>query len=165
MPASLPQLNALILCDSAFQQAVTGKWCVIGTFSAIWVRDLPATHAPLVTFVSLSDFGGGALVQISVRDPEGEHVVSVRAQIPPLPAPQFEFAFVFPPVTFKTAGVYTLELFSGGELLGVRSLRVEKLDPTKMPFAFFGPGGPTPPGVAPPSPFDPNLPGDAPPPN
>lgn len=149
MAGPLPQVNALIFCDQAFQQAVTGKWCIIGTFAAIWVRDFPATHAPLLVFVSLSDFSGDATVQLTIRDPEAEHVVSVRAQVPQLPLANFEFPFGFPPVTFKGPGVYTLELFSGGELLAVRSLRVDRLDPTKMPFPFFGPGGPPPPAPPP----------------
>lgn len=148
MPMPLPQVNALVFCDQAFQQAVTGKWCIIGTFGVIWVREFPATHAPLSVFVSLSDFAGDAVVQLTVRDEDGEHVVSVRVQVPALPLPAFEFNFAFPPVTFKKPGVHTVELMCGGQLLTVRSLRVEKIDPEKLPFPFGGQhpqgGGPGP---------------------
>ncbi len=159
MAGPLPQVNALIFCDQAFQQAVTGKWCIIGTYAAIWVREFPATHSPLSVFVSLSDFGGNGTVQLSIRDSDGEHVVSVRIQVPALPVSVFEFPFTFPPVLFKAAGTYSVELFSGGELLAVRSLRVDKIDPTKMPFAFFGPGGPG--GMPPGMPGGPGAPGGA----
>lgn len=151
MPGPLPQVNALLFCDQAFQQAVTGKWCLIGTFGMIWVREFPTVHAPLLVFVSLSDFGGGATVQLSLRDPEGGHMVSVRVQLPALPVTSFELPLVFPSVTFATAGVHTIELFAGGELLTVRSLRVDKVDPTKPPFGMMlggppagGPFGPHP---------------------
>jgi hypothetical protein len=140
MTGQLPQVNALLLCDLAFQQAVTGKWCIIGTFSVIWVREFPATHSPLVAFVSLSDFTGNAMVQLTIRDPAGEHVISVRGQIPQLPQSLFELAFMFPPVTLKEPGSYSIELHAGGELLTVRSFRVEKHNFPNMPY----PGGPTP---------------------
>jgi hypothetical protein len=134
MSNQLPQVNALLLCDQAFQQAVTGKWCIIGTFSVIWVREFPAVHAPLVAFVSLSDFTGNAMVQLTVRDPAGEHVISVRGQIPQLPQSLFELAFIFPPVNLKEPGSYSIELHAGGELLTVRSFRVEKHNFPNMPF-------------------------------
>jgi hypothetical protein len=135
MASQLPQVNALLLCDQAFQQAVTGKWCIIGTFSVIWVREFPAVHAPLVAFVSLSDFTGNSMVQLTIRDPAGEHVISVRGQIPQLPQTLFELAFVFPPVNLKEAGSYSIELHAGGELLTVRSFRVEKHNFPNMPYA------------------------------
>lgn len=159
MPGSLPQVNALLFCDQAFQQAVTGKWCLIGTFGMIWVREFPTVHAPLLVFVSLSDFGGDATVQLSLRDPEGAHMVSVRVQLPALPVTSFELPLMFPSVTFAAPGVHTVELFAGGELLTVRSLRVDKVDPAKPPFGMMpgvpppgAPFGPPPGFVAPPDP-------------
>jgi hypothetical protein len=100
----------------------------------IWVREFPAVHAPLVAFVSLSDFTGNAAVQLTIRDPSGEHVMSVRGQIPQLPQSLFELAFIFPPVNLKEPGSYSIELHAGGELLTVRSFRVEKHNFPNMPF-------------------------------
>lgn len=130
---SPPQVNAFLLCDLAFQQAYTGKWCVIGTFGIIWARSFPVVHTPLVVFVGLSDFKGDATVEVHLRDDAGQGVSAVRAQIPPIPMPVAEFAMPFPPVTLKKAGTYTLELLSEGQLLAVRSFRVEMAQAPKLP--------------------------------
>ena len=121
-----PQVNAFILCDLAFQQAMTGKWCVIGTFSVIWARQFPVRHSPLVVFIELGDFTGDTQVAVHLRNPEGEMVTAVRAQIPKIPMTTAEFALPFPPVELKDAGSYTLELHAGEQLLALRTLRVMK---------------------------------------
>ena len=125
MPESPPQVNAFVLCDQAFQQAYTGKWCIIGTFGVIWARAFPVVHSPLVAFIGLSDFSGNTLVEVHVRQPTGELLTAVKAQIPPIPSPTAEFALPFPPLTFPDKGAYTLELHAGGQILAARSFRVE----------------------------------------
>ena len=85
MPGAIPQLNAFLLCDQAFQQMPTGKWCVIGTFGVIFAREFPVTYAPFTIFLCLSDFTGNSLVQVNIRDAEGSVVKALRAQIPPIP--------------------------------------------------------------------------------
>lgn len=126
MADSPPQVNAFILCDQAFQQALTGKWCIIGTFGVIWGRTFPCEHTPLVVFVGLSDFKGPATVEVLIRDPDGERVSGVNAQIPEIPMSIAEFAFHFPMVRFPRPGSYTLELLVGSTFLTARSFRVEQ---------------------------------------
>ena len=140
MGSSPPQVNSFILCDSAFQQAVTGKWCIIGTFGVIWARQFPVTHTPLVVFIGLSDFGGDALVKALIRDDQGEKVVEVKAKVPKIPMGIAEFAMAFPPFPFPKPGSYTLELWSGDVFLAARSFRVEKAPNQPQ----GGPGGPPP---------------------
>lgn len=41
MSSSEPTVNAMLFCDQAFQQAQTGKWCIIGIYSMVWVREFP----------------------------------------------------------------------------------------------------------------------------
>ncbi len=150
MTGSLPQVNALLLCDQAFQQAGTGKWCIIGTFSAIWALNFPAVHAPLVVFVSLSDYYGNSNIEVAIRDPNQEPVVSLRAPLPALPQGMFETAFPMPMVQFKEPGTYSIELTVSGSLLVVRSFRVAKMNvqpgqmpPGMMPPGFAPPGAPS----------------------
>lgn len=125
MTESPPQVNAFLLCDQAFQQAYSGKWCVIGTFSAITARQFPVTHAPLVVFVGLSDFTGSAPVQVQILKDDGTRVAAVKADVPPLPVSATEFALPFPPVRFEEPGTYTMELSASDNLLAVRSFRVD----------------------------------------
>lgn len=143
MAGAPPQVNAFLLCDQAFQQAFTGKWCIIGTFGVIWAREFPVTHAPLVVFVGLSDFKGDAEVQVQILSPGGDQIAGVKAQIPPVPTPVAEFALYFPPVKFPESGSYTLELQADGQLLTARSFRVQKAPQQQMQW-------PQQPGGAPP---------------
>jgi hypothetical protein len=134
------QTRALLICDSAFQQAGTNKWHVIGVFNQILVRELPATHGPLVVFCSLVGFAGDALVMATIRDNAGEVVHALRAMFPKVPPRVFEFAFPFPPVTFQKAGSHVLELHVGGELLSIRSFGVQIAPIPGPPGPAFGPG-------------------------
>ncbi|MAG57938.1 MAG: hypothetical protein CMJ83_16765 [Planctomycetes bacterium] len=132
MAESPPQVNAFVLCDQAFQQAMTGKWCVIGTFGVIWAREFPVNHAPLVVFIGLSDFKGNCEVEVSIRDTEDKPVCGVKAQIPQIPMSIAEFAFNFPPVRFEKAGSYTLELVAHGSFLAARQFQVQ-IAPQQQP--------------------------------
>ena len=163
MPGSPPQVNAFLICDQAFPQAGTRKWCVIGTFGVIWAQRFPVTHAPLVVFIGLSDFEGnctvtlgirdtnGAPVALPVKDQDGNQVTEIRMQFQAVPLSVAEFAVPFPPMTFEEAGSYTLELVAGGTILAARSFRVEQAPPPgQVPQAPPGfPTLPTPPGGEP----------------
>lgn len=129
MAKTPPQVNAFILCDQAFQQAQTGKWCIIGTFAVVWTREFPAMHAPLTVFLGLSDYAGDSTLQVVLRNPDGKTIYAVRGQIPRIPMGMVELAFPFPPVRFEGEGVYTAELVDGSQLLAVRSFHVKKAPP------------------------------------
>jgi len=120
----MTEVRALLTCDLAFPQAATGSWHVIGIHDRLVVRELPATHTSLVVFWSLSDFAGNAMVMVTIRTEAGAVVYAMRASIPELPARAIEQAFAFPPVTFKDAGGYVVELHVADELLALRSFHV-----------------------------------------
>jgi len=157
MPGSPPQVNAFVICDQAFPQAGTGKWCVIGTFGVIWAQRFPVTHAPLVLFIGLSDFegnctvavgirdGSGAPVALPAQDQEGNQITEIKMQFQAVPMSVAEFAVPFPPVTFEEPGSYTLELSADGVMLAARSFRVEKAPPTPPPGKMPPGGFPQPP--------------------
>ena len=156
MPGSPPQVNAFLICDQAFPQAGTGKWCVIGTYCVIWAQRIPVTHAPLVIFIGLADFEGNCTVTVGIRDAsgspvplpvkgqDGNQITEIRMQFQAVPMSVAEFAVPFPPMTFDVAGSYTLELAADGALLAARSFRVEQAPPPgQMP--QLPPGFPMPP--------------------
>jgi len=124
------ELRALLLCDAAFQQAETGAWHVIGVHDLIHVRELPATHAPMVVFWSLGNFTGEAMVMVAIRDNEGAVVHALRGMIPKLASNVLEQAFAFPPVVFKKEGSHSLELQVGEQVLALRSFRVVRMAPS-----------------------------------
>ncbi len=120
----VPQLNAMIICDSAFQQAPSGKWCIIGSYTAVLVREFPTVHAPFNVFLALSDFTGNITMRMVVRDPEGEQLSEVRGQFPKIPITSVEIAMPFPPITFTRAGTHSLELYHGDSMMHMRSFQV-----------------------------------------
>lgn len=125
--APKPQLVALLLCDRAFQEAGSLKWHIAGAFNAIQTPALPFTYPRFSVFVALSDFAGRATVEVHVRDEAGQVVRAVRGKIPELPPGLFQHEFRFENVEFREAGSHTLELFADGELIALRSLRVQSL--------------------------------------
>jgi hypothetical protein len=133
MRRPLPQTYAFLICDQAFQMLPTGKWCIIGTFDAILVADLPVRFPPFQVFLSLGEFMGNATVEVVMRDDQGDVVYAVRGQVPPIPdsspLSNFELAMPFPNVEFKREGSHSLELSVDGALISVRSLRVHKGTP------------------------------------
>lgn len=127
MPGPRPQLVALLLCDRAFQEAGNLKWHVSGCFDTIHVTQLPTTYPELQVFVALSDFTGNAMVEAIIRDQEGTIVKAVRGEVPATPLGLFQAALPFPEVTLNTAGVYTLELLTGKDLVALRSFHVQSV--------------------------------------
>jgi Family of unknown function (DUF6941) len=119
------------MCDQAFQQAITGKWCLIGVFDTMHAPALPFAAQPFVTFVSLSDFAGDVTVMLTIRDEEGAVVKAVRGKIPRTPMGLFQYVFPFTDIEFAKPGVHTLELHSGDQLIALRSFRVQsgEVDP------------------------------------
>lgn len=130
MKRPLPQTYGFLICDQAFQMLPTGKWCVVGTFDAILVGDLPTRFPPFQVFLSLGEFMGDAVVEVVMRDDQGDVVYAVRGQVPPIPdsspLSNFELAMPFPNVEFKREGSHSLELSVDENVIAVRSLRVHK---------------------------------------
>ena len=125
------EVRALLMCDLAFQQAGTGAWHIIGVYDRVFVRELPATHAPMVAFWSLKGFSGDAMVMLTIRDNVGDVVHALRAMIPKLPGDALEHAFAFPPILFKKDGSHVLELHVADRLLALRSFHVQIVAPPK----------------------------------
>jgi hypothetical protein len=125
MPGPRPQLVALLLCDRAFQEAGSLKWCIIGAFDTILAPQLPFRAPPMTVFVALSDFTGNAMVKVVIRNEEGAVVVAVRGKPPAIPVGLFQYAFPLTEVELRDAGVHTLELFVEDDLLALRSFRVQ----------------------------------------
>lgn len=133
MSEPTPQLNGMIICDTAFQQAPSGKWCVIGSYNTVLVREFPTTHMPFVVFLALSDFTGNAIMRLVVRDPEGTQLCEVRGQFPKIPMTSVELAMPFPPITFQRAGTHSLELYHGNAMLHMRSFQVLQAQQPQQP--------------------------------
>lgn len=75
-----PQLLAWLMCDAVHIDPSTGKHYLLGTFSNIRVRNLPAVHPRMVWFLSISDVPTGLhALRISIGLPlESQQVIVQR---------------------------------------------------------------------------------------
>ncbi len=83
--AAIPYVRALLVADSVFQQADTGKWCVIGAFDRIWANRYPIIHHSLGLFVVLGDAEGDLEVKFEFRNGQDQVlgiIGGVHLQIP-----------------------------------------------------------------------------------
>jgi hypothetical protein len=120
-----PQVHAMLVCDQAFQQAGSGKWCVIGTHNTVLTTQVPVVHL-FAVFVSLGDFESGSHFRIVVRHEDGDVVCQVDAEAGTSQrVASFDLGVPFPQLQLQRAGTYTLDLLVGGKVLASRRLKVE----------------------------------------
>jgi len=124
-PLRIPcTVHAMLVCREAFQQAGTGKWCVIGTHDRVMAAELPCPHQ-LTVFLSLGDFASGSKLEVRVRAGadalcRADIEVGTWRQVGPL-----DFAVPLP-LQLPRAGSYEVELCGGGKVLARRQLVVEE---------------------------------------
>ena len=83
--AVIPNVRALLVADQVFQQAPSGKWCVIGVFERIWANRYPIIHHSLGLFVVLGDAEGDLNVKFEFRNAQDQvlgTIEGVHLQIP-----------------------------------------------------------------------------------
>jgi hypothetical protein len=115
---------ALLLCREAFQQAGSGKWCLIGIHDRVHAARLPTSHS-FAVFVSLGDFTSGSKLAIVVRRDDDE---LCRAEAEAGVAGgigNLDFGVQLPPLQLSSAGIYQIDLRAGGKVLATRQLIVE----------------------------------------
>ena len=119
-----PQVHAMLVCDQAFQQAETGKWCVIGTHDMVVGTTSPLVH-PFAIFLSLGDFESGSRFRIVMRQEDGEAVCQVEAEAGMAQAVgNFDLGVQFPQLQLQE-GTYVIELIAVGQVLAKRALHVQ----------------------------------------
>jgi hypothetical protein len=125
-PLRIPcSVHAMIVCRETFQQAGTGKWCVIGTHDRLRAAQLPCLHS-FAVFLSLGDFASGSRLEIRVR--HGDHELA-KAEMEAglfMQVGQLDIGLAFPPMTLASTGVYAVELLGNGSVLARREIFVEE---------------------------------------
>lgn len=120
-------VHAMLVCREAFQQAGTGKWCIIGTHGRVLVARLPCAHR-FTVFLCIGDFVSGSKLELRVRAEDevlcrAELEVGTWAQIG-----QVEVGLPLP-LELSRAGVHQVELCDGGTVLARREIVVEEQQP------------------------------------
>jgi hypothetical protein len=114
----------MLVCDQTFQQAITGKWCVIGTHDTVVTMQVPFVHL-FAVFVSLGDFESGSRFQIVIRHEAGDVVCQVDAEAgTPEQLTSFDVGVQLPQLTLPKSGDYLVDLRAAGKVIASRTLRV-----------------------------------------
>ncbi|GIW70554.1 MAG: hypothetical protein KatS3mg102_0096 [Planctomycetota bacterium] len=147
MPAPMPTLHALLICDLVLREAVTNKHSAIGIFTDVHTTKLPMVLNPLAVYASLTDALGSYELALELEDLENGQLVArvsgLRLESRDKLATH-DFGIRLVNTVFPRASRYEFRLLVDGRLLGARTLRVHER--------------PLPGGIAPASPPAPEVP-------
>ena len=132
MPTMLkPIVLAIILSDTVIREQGTNKLSLIGTFNGIFSNNFPCTHPSLSVYIAITE--GRGRVQCKLRMiglDENNIVFDLPGQIDfGGPASVGELVFQLQQIRFPNPGVYSIEFWTGSELLASRKLNVQKVEP------------------------------------
>jgi hypothetical protein len=119
-----PYVLSMIICDSVYVEAGTGKQAIIGCFGSIGSPIFPALHPSMMLFAELSDGRGDVPLTIRLVDVDDEkELFSAKAVIPNSdPLAVSVLAVEIRGVVFPSPGEYRFQLISRDDLLMERRL-------------------------------------------
>jgi hypothetical protein len=130
MSAVKPSLLALVLCDTIIREAGTNKLSLIGTFNGVFSNAFPCTHPSLSVYIAITEGRGKVNCKLRMI------ALDTNAVIFELPG-QFEFSgpisvgevvFQLQQIRFEQPGVYAIEFWADGDMLGSRKVSAQKLE-------------------------------------
>lgn len=121
-----PILQALVLADHVYADAITGKKIIAGVFHNLWAATFPTKFGRLTwAYVCLTEVQGSVPITLRYTDLRtNEVLLSTR----PLtmqssdPLQSCELLIQVPPFPMPHTGTYVFEVFAGDESIG--SLRI-----------------------------------------
>ncbi|HYV38941.1 MAG TPA: hypothetical protein VE988_24870 [Gemmataceae bacterium] len=125
----LPRVQAMVLCDGVEKSAhEPGVYELSGVRSAVWAASFPHLRRRLCVYLQLSGHPGQAELHIEINRPGNDEViyssvsrnVSFRGPMAIIPIP-----FILRNCSFPAPGVYYVQVFDAGKLIGERPLFVE----------------------------------------
>jgi hypothetical protein len=123
-PAPVPL--TLLICDHVWRDPHSGKYDLLGTFSAIGSSVFPCS-INLAVYFALTEGRGELPIRLELVDVDEERPAIFKSEgmfrfVDPRHV--IEGCFSFDTLKFPQPGEYCLKLFVSGELLMVRSLHV-----------------------------------------
>ena len=132
-----PLAQAMVICDAIHRDSSTGKFFLLGTFSNIVVRELPAVHQKLSIFISLTDCRGKTrlrikLVKVDHEAGDDKVIFTVDATLESRdPLQVHEIALDANGIEFAEEGEYRFILEAGGTLLLEKRIVVSRRQQSK----------------------------------
>ncbi|MHC4390075.1 MAG: DUF6941 family protein [Planctomycetota bacterium] len=130
MPAPLPSVQAILICDMVIKEAQSNKHSAIGIFTDVFASQFPMTLHALAVYANLTDALGMYSLSVELRDLSRDKVLGrvqgLKFQSRDKLATH-DFGIRFVNTVFPSAGVYEFRLLADDRLLGAKKLRVNAL--------------------------------------
>jgi hypothetical protein len=131
---SHPALNAMLICDVAFQDEASGKTSLIGVFETVTAFQFPARHGRLCVYAKLTDAQGEYRLRLELVRLEELKVVG-RGQLGATFADRMtaiELSFQLWDTFFEAPGRYEFRLYANDRWVGSKSLNVIQAPEAKL---------------------------------
>ena len=127
---SSPMANAILVCDSVINEAVTNKNSLIGIFENINVTEFPYVHHSLCVYVKLTQIRGKHSFRLELVDLQN-NTINAKIETPEAlikdgQKTTSEFVYTLNSLPFKHAGDYEFRLFIDQTLVSKKGFRVRK---------------------------------------
>ena len=127
---STPYPLAMVVCDGVWRDPYTGKYTLLGIFSALGGTSFPLAHPIITVYISLTDGRGRIPIRLQLVDvdEEREPVFCKEEELDFAdPRSIFEICMMFGNIQFPEPGEYRLKLFAGTEFIIERRILVVDL--------------------------------------
>ena len=126
-----PVVVAIVACDSAIREEQTNKWSLIGIFSKIGVKTVPALHVGMTIYLAITNLQERTRLKLEIAPVTvgGEKLViegEIQAKSPLVVA---EMVFRFPQFPITVLGQHRIDILWQGESIGSTKFEVEKSKP------------------------------------
>lgn len=130
-----PRVDAVLLCDSVIRDADTSKATLVGVFTAIWAKEFPALHSPVVVYVVFRDIDKSNRFRVAVVDEGGNEVggspeISIEPETPDAPV---GIPFRLKGIYVPRPGKYRFQVLIDGKLAGETKFLAQVQTPTPAP--------------------------------
>src|SRR5262245_29621977 len=123
--------QSLVICDAVHKDQTTGKFTLLGTFSALFAPGFPCRHPQIAVYAAVNECRQPTpvrlrLVRINPDDGSDEQVFAIDGEVNASdPLETIEIGLAGKNVVFPAAGEYRLQLESDGDILLSRRLIVK----------------------------------------
>lgn len=129
-PPTLPQVLAMIICDTVIDDRISNKKSLIGLFDAIATTHLPCVVNELHVFLALTEGYGTLHLKLRCAAAESDQeIFATESEVTfPDPLTVLEINLGFRGCSFPHAGEYRFQLYSGNAPLCERKFRITRVD-------------------------------------
>ncbi|MBI4613226.1 MAG: hypothetical protein HY720_06405 [Planctomycetes bacterium] len=129
MPLELPELLAIMVCETVIRDERSKNISLIGTFNAILAPSFPCRHDRLHVYVSITN-GRGAYngeIRLTHYGEQMETLLKAEGNLQmDDPNDIYDLDFEFRGVVFPRPGKYTFEFAANGRMIGSRPFLVKE---------------------------------------